>query len=67
MVQNLEELRGLDLATLLAMREKSMREVTGTKNPSQNPQTRPRTATLEPFSKTNPAPIEEVTSDKQCA
>ena len=50
MIQNLEELRGPDLATLLSIREQSMREATGAGSLSRHLDTRPKAATFEPFS-----------------
>ena len=60
MAQNLEELRGPDLATLLEIREKSMREATGTENPFQYPEKLHKTVTFRPFSKSKkPTPHDD--------
>lgn len=51
MVQSLEELRGPDLASLLKLREKSLREATGTGSLSRYMKSRPKTGTIRSFSR----------------
>ena len=49
MVQNLEDLRGPDLAVLLRIREKSLREATGTGSLSRDLKSRRKTTIFRSF------------------